>query len=317
MTKNLPRVAVVMATYNGAKHIEAQLQSLMRQQHVVIHVFFRDDGSTDETLEIVRLACRRHPNVLRLVSDGRGPQRSPGKNFLLGVGAVDLAHYDYLALSDQDDVWLLNKVETAIKVLTEIGADGYSSDLAVWDGGRKVSYLKKGGRQTEYDYLFQTASAGCTYVLTSRAARAVQQRVTPLISQLDQLTAHDLIIYAVVRASGMRWVHDDRPLMLYRQHGGNTYGSGNVLTTLQNKLRLIRSNWYGTIVQDAILTTRTEEKFIADMFSTSLGARLRSLGALNKTRREPAARLLLAFLILSGVMRRRRAAVTLASGAWK
>lgn len=313
----MPRVAVVMATYNGVRYIEQQLQSLLRQQHVVVHVFFRDDGSTDGTLETVKRACERQPDALRLVRDGHGPQRSPGKNFLLGVGAVDLDSYDYLALSDQDDVWLPNKLETAVQRLTETGADGYSSDLAVWDGGHKVTYLEKGGRQTEYDYLFQTASAGCTYVLTRRAARAVQERVAPLISRLDQLTAHDLIVYAVVRSGGMRWVHDDRPLILYRQHGGNTYGAGNVLTRLRGKLRLIRNDWYGTIVQDAVLAARVEESFVADMFSGNLGARLCSLGALGKTRREPAARVLLALLIVSGVMRRRRAPTTLPSGAWR
>lgn len=307
MSSSPPRVAVVMATYNGAAYLTEQVESILGQRNVEVSLFFRDDGSTDGTLEMVESLCRSNPGRVQVIRDGRGPQRSPGRNFLLGLQALDLESFDYVCLSDQDDLWLPDKIGAAVQSLSREGADGYSSNLTIWDGRTGTGLLRKNPHQTRYDYLFQTASAGCTYVLSRRGAREVVRHTRPLVDRFDRSTAHDLIIYAVIRSGGLGWVHDERSFILYRQHGNNVYGANTSSTKLLRMLGMVRSNWYGTIIEDALLASGSRVGFVDDMFSRSLTRRLRSLAALGQTRREPLARVLLGLFVLLGLLKRRDA----------
>jgi len=100
-----PRVSVAMATYNGARFIAEQLESLSRQTLPPCELVIGDDGSTDDTLNIVEAFARTAPFPVRI---HRNPQRmGHADNFL---HTATLCSGDLIAFCDQDDVWLETKL---------------------------------------------------------------------------------------------------------------------------------------------------------------------------------------------------------------
>ena len=241
-------VAVLLATYNGAAYVEAQLTSILWQRGMDVHIYVRDDGSRDATPAILREWATRHPDRFTII-DNRGVSTgSANGNFFALLAAIDPARHDFLAFADQDDVWLPDKLSRAISRLSQDSAEGYSSDLVAYRTTSPVVQgqawmLHKGGRYADLDYLFQGASAGCTYVLTRHAAgivKAVMAQTPPFCPD----ASHDWIIYAICRSRGLVWVRDQTAEILYRQHGGNQYGAKRGLGEMLAKLRVMRSSWY-------------------------------------------------------------------------
>jgi glycosyltransferase involved in cell wall biosynthesis len=105
----LPLVSIVMATYNGERYLQEQLDSLARQTYQNIEVIAIDDCSTDGTLDILNRFKAAHKNVTVVRNERNiGYQKNFEKGFLLAAG-------DYIAPCDQDDVWLESKVETLVR----------------------------------------------------------------------------------------------------------------------------------------------------------------------------------------------------------
>lgn len=241
---NSPRVAVLLATYNGAAHCEAQLISILWQRDIDVHVYVRDDGSRDATMAIIAAWVARDPARITIVDNGGISTGSANGNFFALLRAIDPDRYDYVAFADQDDVWTPDKLARAIGRLTADAADGYSSDLIAYEtAGNTAWMLHKAGRPAELDYLFQGGSAGCTYVLTSRAA-AIAAQVMAGAPAFSYDPSHDWILYAICRSRGLRWVRDPGSEILYRQHANNQYGAKRGLGELFAKLRALRSSWY-------------------------------------------------------------------------
>jgi rhamnosyltransferase len=271
-----PTVAVLLATYNGAAHCETQLTTLLWQAGVKAHIFVRDDGSSDATNAIVASCAERHPDRITII-DNRGiATGSATGNFFALLTQVDLARFDYVAFADQDDVWTPDKLARATGAMTAEAADGYSSNLIAHDMiANNVWMIDKAGRYAALDYLFQGASAGCTYVMTRRAAQliaSVMQKTPPLC----RAASHDWITYAICRSHGLVWVRDPASEILYRQHGANDYGARRGWPDLIGKLRLTQSRWY----RDHILWIRNVVKGTTE--ETSVFVRIERGGLRNR-----------------------------------
>lgn len=106
-----PRVAVVMSTYNGVDYLPQQIESILGQEGVRPVLVVRDDGSTDGTVAL--LERRERAGELTLV---RGENLGVVGSFLAGMAAVP-DDVDYVALSDQDDVWYPGKLARAVGLL--------------------------------------------------------------------------------------------------------------------------------------------------------------------------------------------------------
>ncbi len=297
------KTAIVLATYNGETWVEEQLRSIAAQAAVEWHVFMRDDGSVDNTTEVAAAFIRKHPNVTCL-EPFEGASGSPAGNFLLALRRIHLQEFDYIAFSDQDDIWSPRKLSRAIDCLERGGADAYSCDLMAFDNGRRRAwYLRKSGQQRRFDYLFQGASAGCTYVLTRRAAQLVLERTQSLGADNFRRCSHDWLIYAICRSHGLAWYMDRAAFVFYRQHRDNAYGAAPAVAGLKARLRLARSGWYRAHVMwlRQFLAATAEESRILD----AVGA-LRSKDRLwlacnvGEFRRELHDRLLLVLAILFG-----------------
>jgi len=93
------KISVVLCTYNGAKYIEKQIQSILNQTYKNIELLICDDLSTDNTFDIVKEFAERHSNI-RCYRNSKNIGFN--RNF---ERAIQLASGEYIAISDQDDIW--------------------------------------------------------------------------------------------------------------------------------------------------------------------------------------------------------------------
>ncbi|RYF21928.1 MAG: glycosyltransferase [Oxalobacteraceae bacterium] len=237
-------VGVLLATYDGAAYCEDQIISLLWQRGVDVHIYVRDDGSRDATGDIVARLAARHPDRITIVNNHGVLTGSAAGNFFALLAEVNLAQHSYIAFADQDDVWLPDKLYRAIAAMTTIGADGYSSNLIAYHQDDSTAWVvEKQGEHADLDYLFQGASAGCTYVLSLKAAQlaaAVMTKAPPLCAG----ASHDWIVYAICRTHGLTWFRDRAAGIMYRQHAANQYGTRRGFAEIAAKFQLIRSGWY-------------------------------------------------------------------------
>lgn len=219
----LPRVAVLLAAYNGEKYIQEQIESIVNQVDVDIYIYISIDASTDRTLEICQQIQKIYKNIF-IINEGKERFGSAGKNFYYLIKNIDFEEFDFIALSDQDDIWKPSKIIRGIQVLEKEQASGYSSDVeCFWDdGSRKNKIIKKSYPQKTFDYLFEPAGPGCTYILKKDLAEAIKLKITTSIKLPFH---HDWFIYAFSRSKKFKWLIDTYPGILYRQHNSNQVGA--------------------------------------------------------------------------------------------
>lgn len=237
---SLPQVAILMATYNGDRWLSEQLDSIFAQLGCRIHIFVNDDGSSDETLTI--LSRHRFAANIHITQNKQG---GAGQNFLYLVQITDLTGFDYVAFSDQDDIWMPDKISRAIAQINMKNADAYSSNVtAFWaDGERRL--IMKSQPQRKYDYLFESAGPGCTFVFRNNTATAFQAFLHECpVDELVKVTLHDWLVYGWVRGTGKKWFIDDFSGLDYRQHENNVLGASRNKIALRKRWQMIIDGWY-------------------------------------------------------------------------
>ena len=231
-----------MATFNGAPWLDEQVASIVGQAGVRLAWTFADDGSTDSTLERLEHFAATLPRV-GVLSPEKGRLGAVG-NFLRLLREAPLDEVDFVALADQDDLWQPGRLARSLDVLRQQGAEGYSSDaMAFWPDGRR-RLLGKAGPQRNFDYLFEPAGPGCTYVLTVALARALQQELRNEPQRFEGIGYHDWLIYAFARMHGFRWTIDPEPGVLYRQHSHNELGANFGLAAVRRRWGRLRTGWF-------------------------------------------------------------------------
>ena len=219
---DLPRVAVLLAAYNGAPFLDELLDSVTAQSSVSLKIFISIDPSTDDTEALLRGRAASDPRLVLLPTGQRFG--SAAANFLRLLREADLESCDYVALADQDDIWLPHKLQRGCELLSHTGADAYSSNvIAFWPDGRRA-LVDKAQPQTDWDFLFEGGGPGCTFLLRRSLALKLKEFAESRQAELADIHHHDWLIYAYSRANGYQWIIDSRPGALYRQHGSNQVG---------------------------------------------------------------------------------------------
>lgn len=150
MPVNYPKVAVLLAAYNGEQWIEEQLASILRQSAVELTVYISIDPSSDGTEALCCAICAEHPSVI--VLPAAGVFGGASRNFFRLIRDVDFDCFDFVAFADQDDVWHSNKLQRALQAIETHRADAYSSNVtAFWPDGR-THLLDKAQPQVEWDF---------------------------------------------------------------------------------------------------------------------------------------------------------------------
>lgn len=241
------RVVVLMSTYQGERFVAEQIESILSQLPPEGQLMVRDDGSRDQTTSIVlsfpdsRITLTCGPNI--------GFARS---FFALMAAAPDDA--EMIMLSDQDDVWLPNKIERAWECLKET-ADVptlYCARQQLVDEKLKpIALSKRCLRPPSFqNALTENIVTGCTAAFNRSALLLALQIKSP-----ERVYFHDWWLYLVVSAFG-KVVLDNEATILYRQHAGNAIGRGAGLMQYVEILRFIRKRSWIHIMYNQIETFR-------------------------------------------------------------
>jgi glycosyltransferase involved in cell wall biosynthesis len=211
------RVNVLLATHNGERYLGEQLASLESQSHPISLVTIRDDGSTDGSLRLLQEWAVGRPKVR--LSDG--PNLGVTNNFFTLLQNAEEG-CDYFAFCDQDDVWLPDKLERAVRTLGGYPREEpslYCSRLELVDENLDhLGYSKIPNRISFLNALVENIVTGCTIVL-NRTARSLICTRLPRHAIL-----HDWWCYLAISSLG-KVIYDARPSIKYRQHGNNQIGA--------------------------------------------------------------------------------------------
>ena len=290
-----------MSTYNGSLYLPEQLASIIGQTHRAWRLVIRDDGSSDSTISIIEDCARRDPRISVVRSDGGnlGPWASFGRLLALAKSLVE----PHIFLSDQDDVWLRDKIESQLELLRSaeraLGENTpilVHSDLEVVDDAlRPVHPSFVEYQRTSYDrddplstLLIHNAIVGCTIGFN----RPLLDFAVPV----PPGSPHDWWLALCASAIG-RIVGTKNQTVRYRQHGSNAIGArarhAFLPELLRHPARFIRSTladfalgveqagelYRRLRARDAPLavTARVERYIFAFERGPSLQARLRAL----------------------------------------
>lgn len=290
------KVLVLVAAYNGQRWLAEQMDSILNQLDVDISVVISVDTSTDYTLEFCRKYADLYSNVKVLpYGESFG---GAGKNFYRLVKDSDFSSFDYISLSDQDDIWHQDKLLNAIEKLQQY--DCYSSNVtAFWEGGHEV-LIDKAQPQQSWDYLFEAAGPGCTYVFKRDIGLAFQAWLIKNYSAIaNNVSLHDWLLYAFARSNGYSWYIDAKPSMRYRQHQNNQVGTNNNLAAAIKRLRLIKNQWYrNQVVSITTLLELQDVPIVKKGLMNGYFGNLYLLMHVNQLRRRARDRLALAFFLL-------------------
>ena len=258
-------IAILMATYNGGKYLSEQIDSILSQTSHLWHLYVHDDGSTDDTVEILHNYASKHPKEITVLD--YPPQGGALPNFMSLLERVDAEYYMF---SDQDDVWHPDKVEKSYKAIKEqedLHPDKpviVHTDVRVVDERLRLlhpSYREYGHIYPEKVSCFKqcviNVTLGCAMLFNRKAKEISLGRSWRHALMHDGWVttctyATDGIVYAIPES-----------LMEYRNHGDNTIGAtdgarftlGYRLRHLVQMLRLnirqyrmLRSAGYGSIL---------------------------------------------------------------------
>lgn len=232
-----PAVAILLATYNGAAVLPEQLASYRAQTLRPALVLVGDDGSQDGTQEVLDAFAAAHPDlpVQRVAGPGRGPAANFRALFARVPAGIDLA-----AISDQDDVWLPEKLARAAAALAAV-PDGepalYGAATVICDAALAPRGVSRRLRcPTGFRHaLVQNFAGGNTMVLN----RAALDLVRAAAAEAPVPVLHDWWLYQIVAGAGGRILYDPEPVLLYRQHAGNLIGANTGLAAQLRRLRMM------------------------------------------------------------------------------
>lgn len=293
------KIAVLLAAYNGIAWIKEQIQTILEQNNVNVIVYISVDISTDVTYEYCLSLCHEYDNIHVLPYGEKFG--GAARNFYRLIKDVEFKGFDYIAFSDQDDIWHQDKLIHALNKLQQ--CDFYSSNVtAFWEDGRAV-LIDKAQPQCEWDYLFEAAAPGCTYVFRQDVAIQFKTWLVERYEQIgEDIALHDWLLYAFARSQGYSWFIDPEPMMLYRQHANNQVGTNNNFGAAKKRLKLIKDKWYRQQVTNIIIHLGLKDSPIYKKgLSNNYIGNLYLLAHIGKLRRRFRDRCALAFVLLFNI----------------
>ncbi len=223
------RIAVVMAVYNGEPYLEEQLRSIAAQESADWHLFLSDDNSADSSREIIARMADLYPDRISLA--GNAPENRGSRNNF-GNALKTARGYDYYMFSDQDDVWMPDKTAVLLERMRGLeqlyGRDCpllVYSDLEVTDTDLhtlspsfiRSSALRLPEKNILQQFLLYNCIPGCSMMMNA-ALRDLAGDIP------REAYMHDWWIALTAAAFG-KMALVEKPLVKYRQHGGNTVGT--------------------------------------------------------------------------------------------
>ena len=259
-------VDILLATYNGEKYVIEQIESILHQTYKNIRLLISDDCSTDDTRQILE-QYQKKDNRIEIFFQ----EKNLGyiRNFAFLLNQVKNKYY---MLSDQDDVWLPEKVEKSIQFLKQNNADLVFGDLKVVDKDLNTIYpsfgdfmklnrkIKKCIDSYKVNYLYNCVT-GCTILAKSSTIT----NILPL-PHSSKYVVHDHWIGLMTSLNG-KLAYMPEKYILYRQHGNNQVGTDKIshkftkLEDVRNLFIEVKLGLFTTYVKhDKIFTEELKEQ---------------------------------------------------------
>lgn len=213
-----------MSTYNGSRYLSEQIDSILCQEGADVTLYIRDDGSSDQTIDIIKKYAKKYQNIIL----------TTGQNVGVGNSFMQLVYdcpddFDYYAFSDQDDIWLKEKLKVAIDNIKQKDTPTLyaSNQMLVDENGKQISlrYSKDYAMQNCLEAQFQiNRISGCTFVFNKVLKKILSEPVRRPTAELLQKRIHDVWVSNVASLyDGI--VYDSNAYIQYRQHENNAVGA--------------------------------------------------------------------------------------------
>lgn len=228
---SLPKVSILLSTYNGEKYITEQLDSLAAQTYPNIHIFIRDDASKDNTVQLVNDYIKQHPELSINWLSGT-PDYNLGYQKSFWSLLQNCPPSDYYSFCDQDDIWFPNKIELGVQALGRFDSrtpllytsavDYYSTDLQFMGHSQKINLPV-----TLKDVLFYCPAFGFTIMIND----SLRQTALSSVMKYDNIP-HDNWCLKIAASFGSI-IYNDTPCAKYRRHDATaTFSSSSKLNAL-------------------------------------------------------------------------------------
>lgn len=237
------KVNIVLSTYNGARFLAEQLESIQKQTFTDWQLLIRDDGSTDITPQIIAEFVKADPRI-HFINEHDRQNFGVIKNFFT---LVKYEKADYYFFSDQDDVWLPDKMAT---MLDEVIHNDKSQplmiymDLSVVDQDLNVTHPSMIRSQSHHANT--TLLAELTENTVTGGVAMINHALAEKWEDTDDVIMHDWYLALLATATG-KLVYIDKPGELYRQHDNNVLGARTFRKRLAkwlNPLQALEKYWW-------------------------------------------------------------------------
>ena len=233
-------INILLASYKGQAYLAGQIESIINQKNVDVKIQISDDGSAASCLQVLNnMPLFAQYKNLMSVSDG--PQKGVNANFLHLLHQAKVCTDDLYAFSDQDDIWLSDKLLSA---KSQIYMSPVSAAVPVLYMGRTMVcneklqplFLSKGiSRSMSFKNALLESVAGGNTMMFNSATLVLLQRVNYAVH-------HDWLSYMAVMACGGRVIFDDTAYVLYRQHSANVIGASRGTRAKLYRFKKLLSN---------------------------------------------------------------------------
>lgn len=257
------KIDILMATYNGEKYLAEQLDSIINQTYHNWNLLIRDDNSTDKTLEIIQNYHKKDKRI-KILKDNKG-NIGIVRNF---EELLKSSESEFIMFSDQDDIWVENKLDMYLKMIEKIKNKGFMihSDAILFDKNKsnilKDTFISKkainrGLENVFFNYFVQ----GATILIS----KEIKNFILPFPKEVY---LHDRYIHLISELFFER-IFVNKALIYYRQHGDNQIGAKNTIRELLSKryfderdrqLIKVIYNKYGSLL------TEDKKKLIEEYF---------------------------------------------------
>jgi glycosyltransferase involved in cell wall biosynthesis len=236
-------IAILLSTFNGARFLSEQLESIVAQSYAGWRLYIRDDGSTDDTVQRLQAFVATEPRAVWL---GSGPRLGPAASFMHLLQLAQHAGADHFCFCDQDDVWYPEKLAALSAQLAEherraaVGTPlVIHSDFHLCDehgATLQGSYFERNAVQTPSrvcDIMFRNNLLGCAMLFNRSAAQCV-------LVGTAVIAMHDWWLALAVLAGGGEVFVTPLRTFKYRQHGANVIG---VVKPVRASPKLLRARF--------------------------------------------------------------------------
>ena len=252
------KVNILMSTYNGQQFLAEQIRSIQEQSYTDWTLFIRDDGSSDNTEEILK-DFERQDSRIHLIDSDKSDNLGVIKSF---HKLVNHDRADYYFFSDQDDVWLPNKLQLSLKEAQNYLADlplmvymdlkVVNQDLEIMTESMVKSQSHHANTELVQELTENTVTGGVAMI---------NHALAEMWQETDDILMHDWYLALLASAFG-NLVFIDQPGELYRQHSDNVLGA----RTLSKRFKKwIRPHILFAVYWDLIKNSQKQARHLLQM----------------------------------------------------